>query len=132
MTDVETPVAAAAPKEEAIAPATTNFAGESDEAAAKRAAAEKYLWYWNLSCGILHLVQAAVVLGIGVWRRKKAEPRRSVTPATEVAGHSTTEHSLHAHAQARTRTCAQAAFDFLSPPLSCHGTPCPGCPARTW
>lgn len=38
----------------------------SPEQLEKRERMEKQLWYWNLACGILHLVQAAAVLGIGL------------------------------------------------------------------
>jgi hypothetical protein len=33
----------------------------------KRVAAEKNLWWWNLGCGLLHLFQAVVVLGLGAF-----------------------------------------------------------------
>jgi len=63
MADVES-TSAAAPKDAPIYDANE----EPQEATAKRLASERRLWWWNLACGILHLVQAAVVLGIGECR----------------------------------------------------------------
>ena len=45
--------------------APPGYGNESKEAADKRSAAERALWWWNAGCGVLHLVQAAIVLGIG-------------------------------------------------------------------
>ncbi|RYE85341.1 MAG: hypothetical protein EOO65_00590 [Methanosarcinales archaeon] len=41
-------------------------AGDSDEQRALRVAAEKSLWKWNLAMGILHLIQAVIVLALGL------------------------------------------------------------------
>lgn len=58
---METAAAPKAPQE--VVPSGPD--NESPEAAAARAVAERRLWWWNFSCALLHLVQAAVVLGIG-------------------------------------------------------------------
>lgn len=55
---VETPAAAAAA-------AVTDVDNEPADAHAKRLASERALWWWNLGCGLLHLSQAAAVLGLG-------------------------------------------------------------------
>ena len=69
---------AAAPKEAALAP---GFGNEPAEAAQKRLAAERALWWWNAGCGVLHLVQAAIVLGIGERCRVVSDDPRSPGPA---------------------------------------------------
>lgn len=53
----------------AVAPAPANSGG-SEQISEAQLKMERSLWWWNLSCGILHLVQAVVVLGLGEERSR--------------------------------------------------------------
>ena len=59
------------------ASANKNSTTLTDVDEAKRTLVEKRLWWWNLTCAIAHLVQAAAALAIG--ERTSHYPRTGYT-----------------------------------------------------